>query len=87
MRILILGGYGVFGLVELLSNIPELELTICGRDFSRAEAFYARYRGQARVRPLALDRAEIVAGLRTQRPNLVVDASGRSKIVGPIAIV
>jgi hypothetical protein len=78
MRILILGGYGVFGgrLAELLSDIPEIELIICGRDFSRADAFCARYRGQARVRPLALDRAEIVAGLRAQRPNLVVDASG-----------
>lgn len=78
MRILILGGYGVFGgrLAELLSDIPEIELIICGRDFSRAEAFCARYRGQAPVRPLALDRAEIVAGLRAQRPNLVVDASG-----------
>jgi saccharopine dehydrogenase-like NADP-dependent oxidoreductase len=78
LRILILGGYGVFGgrLANLLSNIPEIELLICGRDISRAEAFCARYSGQARVLPLALDRADIVAGLHAQRPNLVVDASG-----------
>jgi hypothetical protein len=78
MRILILGGYGVFGgrLAELLSDIAAVELLICGRDLSRAEAFCGRYAGQARVRPLALDRADIAAGLRTHRPDLVVDASG-----------
>lgn len=78
MRILILGGYGVFGgrLAELLSDIPTIELLICGRDLSRAEAFCRRYKGQARVRPLALDRADIVASLHTQQPDLVVDASG-----------
>jgi hypothetical protein len=78
MRILILGGYGVFGgrLAELLFDLPDLELIICGRDYSRAEAFCARHKGQARVRPLALDRADIAAGLHAQRPDLVVDASG-----------
>ncbi|RCS21416.1 DUF4166 domain-containing protein [Phyllobacterium salinisoli] len=78
MKILILGGYGVFGgrLAELLSDIPEIDLLICGRDLGRAEAFCARYRGKARVHPLALDRADIVAGLRAQQPALVVDASG-----------
>jgi short subunit dehydrogenase-like uncharacterized protein len=78
MRILILGGYGVFGgrQAELLSDIPAIELLICGRDLARAEAFCGRYTGQARVCPLVLDRADIVAGLRTHRPDLVVDASG-----------
>lgn len=78
MRILILGGYGVFGgrLAELLSDIAGIELLICGRDAARAEAFCARHAGQATVRPLALDRADIVAGLRAQAPDLVVDASG-----------
>ena len=49
MRILILGGYGVFGgrLAELLSDLPEIEIIVCGRDLSRAEAFCARYGGQA----------------------------------------
>ncbi len=78
MRILILGGYGVFGgrLAELLSDIPELELLICGRNLGRAEAFCAGYRGNARVRPLALDRREIAEGLVAHAPDLVVDASG-----------
>lgn len=78
MTILILGGYGVFGgrLAELLSDIPGIELIICGRDLSRAEAFRLRFKGQARLRALALDRADIVDGLRTQRPDLVIDASG-----------
>lgn len=78
MRILILGGYGVFGgrLAELLSDIPEVELLICGRDLARAQEFCARYVGQARITPLALDRADIAAGLTAQQPDLVVDASG-----------
>jgi hypothetical protein len=78
MRLLLLGGYGVFGgrLAELLSDIPEIELLICGRDLSRATAFCARYSGQARVRPLALARTDIAEGLRAHNPDLVVDASG-----------
>lgn len=78
IRILILGGYGVFGgrLAELLSDLAEVELVIAGRDLSRAEAFCAKYVGQTRVIPLHLDRADIAESLRTERPNLVVDASG-----------
>lgn len=78
MRILILGGYGAFGgrLAELLSDVPAIELLICGRDLSRAEALCRHYEGRARVRPVELDRADIVAGLQTQRPDLVIDASG-----------
>ena len=78
MRILILGGYGAFGgrLAELLSDVPAIELLICGRDLSRAEALCRHYKGRARVRPVELDRADIVAGMQTQRPDLVIDASG-----------
>ncbi|TFI57560.1 SDR family NAD(P)-dependent oxidoreductase [Sphingomonas parva] len=78
MRILILGGYGVFGgrLARLLADVPTLELVIAGRDLARAEAFCAGWTGAARVRPLALDRAEVAAGLQAERPDLVVDASG-----------
>lgn len=78
MRILVLGGYGMFGgrLAKLLSDLVEIDLVICGRDLSRAEAFCARWRGQARVHPLALDRANIISGFRAERPDLVVDASG-----------
>lgn len=78
MRILILGGYGVFGgrLATLLSDLAQLDLIICGRDLGRARAFCVGWSGQAQVRPLALDRADIVSGLRAERPDLVVDASG-----------
>lgn len=44
MKILVLGGHGVFGgrLAVLLSDIPEVDLLICGRNLKRAEAFCAR---------------------------------------------
>jgi hypothetical protein len=78
MKILILGGYGVFGgrLARLLSDSPGLELLICGRSLDRAEAFCAGYRGLPLVHPVALDRRDIVQGLDAHAPDLVVDASG-----------
>ncbi len=78
MKILILGGYGVFGgrLAELLADLPELDLLICGRDAGRAERFCAAYRGAPRVHPHALDRRDIAGALERLRPDLVVDASG-----------
>lgn len=78
MKILILGGYGVFGgrLAELLSDRPDLELLICGRDRQRAEAFCAAWRGAAQVSPVALDRRAIADGIAAHQPHLVVDASG-----------
>ena len=78
MRILILGGYGVFGgrLAELLADRPDLELLICGRDLARAEAFCTRYQGEARAFPGALNRRDIADALQRFTPGLVVDASG-----------
>lgn len=78
MKILILGGYGVFGgrLARLLSDCAELEIIIAGRDLARATAFCATHLGSARLKPLALNRADIAAGLAAERPDLVVDASG-----------
>jgi hypothetical protein len=78
VKILILGGYGVFGgrLAELLSDLAGHELLVCGRDLARAEAFCAGYKGQAQVRPLRLDRRDIVGALAAHAPDLVVDASG-----------
>lgn len=78
MKVLILGGYGVFGgrLAELLADRAELELVIAGRSRARAQAFCADYPGPARVTPLALDRRDIARGLEALRPDLVVDASG-----------
>ena len=78
MKILILGGYGVFGgrLAELLADVANLDLLICGRDLGRATRFCAAYCGAARVHPHALDRRDIAAALDSLRPDLVVDASG-----------
>lgn len=78
MKILILGGYGVFGgrLAELLADCADLDLLLAGRDHQRAEAYCAAYQGQARVHPLGLDRRDITAALAAHKPDLVVDASG-----------
>ena len=78
MRILILGGYGVFGgrLAELLADAASLEMIIAGRDRARAVRFCAGWRGRASVRPLAMDRSGIAAALAAERPDLAVDASG-----------
>jgi Domain of unknown function (DUF4166)/Saccharopine dehydrogenase NADP binding domain len=78
MKVLILGGYGVFGgrLAVLLSDLPSIEMLICGRDLGRAEAFCRENERHARLRPAVLDRRDIVDGLARYTPDLVVDASG-----------
>jgi alkylated DNA nucleotide flippase Atl1 len=84
MKILILGGYGVFGgrLAELLADMSSLEILVCGRSLARAEAFCAAWRGQAQLRPLMLDRRDIADALRIHKPDLVVDASGPFQTYG-----
>jgi len=84
VKILILGGYGVFGgrLATLLSDISELELLICGRSAQKAEAFCAGFKGSARVTPVALNRDDIAEGLADLRPDVVVDASGPFQAYG-----
>lgn len=78
MKILILGGYGVFGgrLAQLLSDLPQLTLLVSGRSEEKAQAFCENFRGHAKAIPLALDRQDIAAVLAVRRPDLVVDASG-----------
>lgn len=78
MKILVLGGYGVFGgrLVRLLADLAQLELLIAGRNLAAAQAFCATHQGQPRVRPLQVDRRQLVPVLQAERPDLVVDASG-----------
>ena len=84
MKILILGGYGVFGgrLAELLADMSSLEILVCGRSRARAEAFCTAWRGQAQLRPLMLDRRDIADALRIHKPDLVVDASGPFQTYG-----
>lgn len=78
MKILILGGYGVFGgrLVRLLADLPMLELLIGGRNLAAAQAFCTGYVGQSTLRPLQVDRQQLATALQAERPDLVVDASG-----------
>ena len=78
MRILILGGYGVFGgrLAELLSDIPEIEMLICGRSLESAKQFCSGFQGSASVQPVQLDRRVLETHMDVLKPDLVVDASG-----------
>lgn len=78
LKILILGGYGVFGgrLARLLSDLSGIELLICGRNAQAAQAFCDNYEGAPRVRPRVMDRQQIAAALQAEQPDLVVDASG-----------
>ncbi len=78
MRILILGGSGVFGgrLAELLSRDPRLELIIAGRDEEKAKRVAANLRGPARVRGARVVVEEIDAALATLRPSLVIHCAG-----------
>jgi hypothetical protein len=90
VKILILGGYGVFGgrLVELLSDLTDIELIVCGRSLTKAQAYCAAYRsanhlvnhlakkGHASIRPLQLDRKDTAKALKVEQPQVVVDASG-----------
>lgn len=78
MRILILGGYGVFGgrLAQLLSDEERLILLISGRDDTKAHTFCATLSGPATCLPITADRAGIAQTIATHQPDLIVDASG-----------
>lgn len=78
MKILILGGYGVFGgrLAELLADVPDLELIIAGRSGTRARDFCARHESAATMTPATADRRDIEAALVSLQPDVLVDASG-----------
>lgn len=78
MKILILGGYGVFGgrLAHLLADASPVELLIGGRDLTKAQQFCDNWSGKAAVQPVRLDRRAISEALTSHSPDLVVDASG-----------
>jgi len=84
MKILIIGGYGVFGgrLVELLADIVDLEIIVCGRNLSKAQAFCTAVKGQSTIRALELDRNDIDNVLSSEQPEIVVDASGPFQAYG-----
>ncbi len=73
MRILILGGYGVFGsrLARLLVR-DNIQTIIAGRDYRQACAFAAEYGGE----PLMVDLRKDLSPIARANPDLVVDAAG-----------
>jgi short subunit dehydrogenase-like uncharacterized protein len=85
LRVLIVGGYGIFGgrIVELLQDEPRLELIVAGRSAERAQAFCARQHAAATLVPAAFDRnGDLAHHLAVLRPDLLVDASGSFQAYG-----
>jgi hypothetical protein len=80
LKILIIGGYGIFGgrIVELLEDEPRLTLFIGGRALAKAEKFVAsRRQTAARLVPVAFSRdAALGKQLADIGADVVVDASG-----------
>lgn len=86
LKILILGGYGVFGgrIVQLLEDEPRLTLIVAGRSLDRAAAYCAgRTAARAVLVPATVDRdGDIAAQLATLAPDMLVDASGPFQAYG-----
>lgn len=91
MRVLILGGYGVFGgrLAQLLRDVEGLTIFITGRDEKKASEFCASLRGATRIEPYGLDRRDTASALSELEPDLLVDATGPFQQYGeaPYAVV
>ena len=73
MKVLILGGYGVFGgrLARLLLQ-DGIEVIVAGRDAAKAAAFTRQYGGS----PLFIGIAKDLSPIAEAAPALVVDAAG-----------
>jgi Domain of unknown function (DUF4166) len=79
LRILIVGGYGVFGgrLAQLLADDARLTIFIAGRSIQSAQSFCAKLPAKAKMLPEHFDReGDMHAQLQSIGPDLVVDASG-----------
>ena len=79
LRVLVIGGYGVFGgrLIRLLADEEDLTLLVAGRSKTKAEAFCRSVTGRATVLPEFLDRdAAVAATIERLHPDMVVDAAG-----------
>ncbi len=79
LRLLIVGGYGVFGgrLARLLADDTRLTMLIAGRSHERAAAFCRSVGGTAELVPTRFDRTgDLSAQLKDLAPDIVVDASG-----------
>jgi hypothetical protein len=78
-RVLVLGGYGVFGrrIAANLALREELELVVAGRNQAAAAALVRSF-GAARASSLAVDlgQPDAIAKIVSARPTVVVDALG-----------
>jgi hypothetical protein len=84
-RVLIVGGYGVFGgrLVDLLCDDARLALLVAGRSLEQAQRFCAaRPAMAAQLVPTLFDRDGSDDAFAALRPWLVVDASGPFQAYG-----
>jgi hypothetical protein len=86
LRILIVGGYGIFGgrLVELLENDPRLTLLVAGRSLESARKFCeGRTKAAATLVPTLFDRtSDDTTQLAALNAAVVVDASGPFQVYG-----
>lgn len=85
MRVLIVGGYGVFGgrLAGLLADEQRLTLLIAGRSQAKARAFVAGLAAGAGREAAIFDRdGDLADQLAALRPDLIVDASGPFQVYG-----
>ncbi len=92
LRLLIVGGYGVFGgrLAQLLADEPRLTILVAGRSRQKAERLCRSIAGRAELIATPFDRdADIDSQLRALAPDIVVDASGpfQNYRADPYAIV
>jgi len=64
LRILVIGGYGVFGgrLARLLAEENNLTILVAGRSKKKADAFCRTVSGQSVLMPVSFDRGADVAG-------------------------
>ena len=79
LKILIIGGYGIFGgrLAKLLADEAALTLIIAGRSRVKAQAFCNGLPAKATLIPHIFDReGDLEAQLEELSPDVVVDASG-----------
>lgn len=86
LRVLVVGGYGIFGgrVVELLQDDARLTLIVAGRALAKAAAFcVARGDVAAELAAARFDRdGELALQIEELAPNIVVDASGPFQAYG-----
>lgn len=89
MKVLIVGGYGIFGgrIVELLKTEPHLTLIVAGRSPTKARDYCrGRTNARAKLRPAVFDRnGDLTLQLAALQPDIVVDASGPFQDYGAAA--